>query len=59
MTLEVVKMRAVCPRDGCEYIAYGDDERELRKDLRYHVLSIHNSDELPEELDILEENRSL
>lgn len=52
-------MRAVCPRDGCEYIAYGDDERELRKDLRYHTMSIHNSNELPEKLEILEESRSI
>lgn len=51
-------MKAVCPRDGCDYIAYGDDERELRKDLRYHIISIHNSDELPEKLQMIEEERS-
>jgi predicted small metal-binding protein len=52
-------MRAVCPRDGCEYIAYGDDEKELRKDLRYHNISIHNSDQLPDELELLEDDRSV
>ncbi|MDW5564190.1 MAG: hypothetical protein SA339_13325 [Methanomassiliicoccus sp.] len=51
-------MKAICPRDGCEYIAYGDDERELRKDLRYHIMNIHNSNEMPEKLDILEEIHS-
>lgn len=51
-------MKAMCPRDGCEYIAYGDDEKELKKDLRYHIMCIHNSNELPERLEILEESRS-
>ncbi|MBI0583860.1 MAG: hypothetical protein ISF22_06485 [Methanomassiliicoccus sp.] len=48
-------MRAICPREDCEYIAFGDDEKEVRKDLRYHIMSIHNSDEMPKRLKILEE----
>jgi len=51
-------MRAVCPREGCEYIAYGDDEKELRKDMRYHIMSIHNSDALPDKLELLKEKSS-
>lgn len=51
-------MRAVCPREGCEYIAYGDDEKELRKDMRYHIMSIHNSDMLPDKLELLKERSS-
>lgn len=51
-------MKTVCPRDGCDYIAYGDDEKELKKDLRYHIMSIHNSDEIPEKLKIIKEERS-
>lgn len=47
-------MRAICPRDGCDYIAYGDDEKEVRKDLRYHIMSIHNSADLPEKLEMLD-----
>jgi predicted small metal-binding protein len=47
-------MRAICPRDGCEYIAYGDDEKELRRDLRYHIMSIHNSHEMPDVIEMLE-----
>jgi predicted small metal-binding protein len=49
-------MRAVCPRDGCEYIAYGDDQKELRKDLRGHLMSIHNCSELPEKLELLDDS---
>jgi predicted small metal-binding protein len=48
-------MRTVCPREGCEYIAFGDNEKELRRDLRYHLMSIHNCHDLPDRLEVLED----
>jgi hypothetical protein len=48
-------MRAVCPREGCDYIAFGDNDKELRRDMRYQFLNIHNSHDLPERIEDLDE----
>jgi predicted small metal-binding protein len=49
-------MKAMCPVDGCEYIAFGDDDKELKKDLRYHLMDIHHINRVPEKIKCMEEN---
>jgi predicted small metal-binding protein len=49
-------LRAVCPIEGCEYVAFGDDEKQLKKDLRYHLMDIHHCNQIPEGVEMMEED---
>jgi predicted small metal-binding protein len=48
-------LRAECPKDGCEYIAFGDDEKQLKRDLLYHLMDCHGVNYIPDETVILED----
>jgi len=44
--------------EGCDYIAFGDDEKELKKDLRYHLMDIHGCNYIPDGVKMVEDLRS-
>ena len=48
-------LKVVCPQDGCDYIAYGDDEKQVKRDLLYHLLDRHDMNYIPEEAQIEED----
>ena len=48
-------LRAVCPVEECGYIAFGDDEKEVLKDLRYHLMESHHINHIPEGVRIIED----
>lgn len=43
-----MSLRAVCPQGDCGYIAFGDDEREVRRDLLYHLMDCHGVNYVPD-----------
>lgn len=49
-----MSLRAECPKVGCEYIAFGDDEKQLRRDLLYHLMESHGINYIPDETVIVE-----
>jgi hypothetical protein len=50
-----MSLRLVCPQGDCGYIAYGDDEKEVRRDLQYHLMDIHGINRIPEEARFVED----
>ena len=48
-------LKAVCPVKGCGYIAFGDTENEVKRDLRYHLMDSHHINHIPDGVKIVEE----
>jgi predicted small metal-binding protein len=50
-----MRLRAVCPEDDCEYIAFGDDMKEVKRDLLYHLMDNHGINRIPDETEYIED----
>ncbi len=48
-------LQATCPVEGCGYVAFGDDRREVLKDLYWHMTEMHGKDRVPEERLVIRE----
>jgi predicted small metal-binding protein len=48
-----MSLKAVCPVEECGYIAFGDNENEVKRDLRYHLMEIHGINRIPTDVGIL------
>lgn len=50
-----MSLRSVCPQGDCGYIAFGDDEKEVRRDLLYHLMDCHGINRIPEGAQFVED----